>query len=56
MYQLHDISHAFQYTNIKMKIFCACENLLNNKKAYNDTIIIIVLNGRQKFLVEGNLP
>ena len=27
------MSHAFQYTTIKMTIFCACKNLLNNKKA-----------------------
>ena len=27
------MSHAFQYTTIKMIIFCACKNLLNNKKA-----------------------
>ena len=27
------MSHAFQYTTIKMTIFCACKKLLNNKKA-----------------------
>ena len=27
------MSHAFQHTTIKMIIFCACKNLLNNKKA-----------------------
>ena len=34
---------------------CWCESLLNNKKALKD-IIIAVLKGSKKFLVEGNSP
>ena len=37
------------------KIFCICKNLLNKKKSLKDSKII-VLNSREKILVEGNLP
>ena len=31
MFHFHGTSHAFQYTTIKMTIFCACKNLLIKK-------------------------
>ena len=43
--------YAFQYTTMKMIIFCACKNLSNNKKAVKDTPIV-VLKCREKFLVK----
>ena len=48
MYHFLEILHFFQYTTIKMIIFCACKNLLNNKNVSKDTQII-VLNGCEKF-------
>ena len=32
VFNFHGISHAFQYTTIKIVIFCPFKNLLNNKK------------------------
>ena len=48
------MSYAFQYTTIKMIIFCTCKNLLNNKKKIDKDTKVVVLKGHDKFLMEGN--
>ena len=54
-FNFHMILHAFQYATIKIIIFCPYKNLLNNKKDWNDTKIV-VLKGDKILLLEGNPP
>ena len=52
VYNLHEISHTFQYTTIKMTIFWVRKNLLNNKKSLKGYQIHCV-KWPQKISVEG---